>query len=136
MARAVFLHLNSIVKRAKCLCDQGSRGWSETQIYPEFLVYSAGIVSQNPDRNMPQLIDTATAANQFSLSISTLKKLRLGRNNIQPALIEGAHWMRLTGKKVLFNSELMGDFFANQSNPTAHARAIDLYLRSLPSSQP
>ena len=84
---------------------------------------------------MTQLIDTATACKTFSVSNSTLKKLRLGRGSVPAVLIPGAHWTRLTGKKVLFNSELMSDFFATQNNPKAHEKAIDDYLRSLPSSQ-
>ena len=38
-------------------------------------------------------------------------------------------------KKILFNIPLLEDFLANRSNPTAHQKAIESYLRLLPSSQ-
>jgi len=78
---------------------------------------------------------TKQTAEIFSISSSTLKALRLGHLNRPPILTEGIHWVRLAEKNILFNIPLLEDFLANRSNPTAHQKAIEFYLRSLPSSQ-
>jgi hypothetical protein len=84
---------------------------------------------------MNQFLTSKQTCEQFSISRSTLKKWRIGLGPISPILIEGAHWYRIDGKDCRFNSQLIEDFLLNQNNPTAHQRAIENYLRSLPSSQ-
>lgn len=51
-------------------------------------------------------------------------------------LIEGIHWYRLGPNHVLYNLPLLRDFIVNSSSPAQHQRAIEKFLRSLPSSQP
>ncbi|MGD1908306.1 MAG: hypothetical protein ACFB0C_20275 [Leptolyngbyaceae cyanobacterium] len=76
---------------------------------------------------------------EVEISASTLKKWRLGgvKDNgeiLLPKLIEDIHWSRVGSQKILYNIDLIKDFLHNQRNPEAHNRAIDLYLKSLPSS--
>ncbi len=78
---------------------------------------------------------SAQTATLFSISRSTLKKWRLGLNQTPACLQEGIHWIRLDGGDVRFNVSLMEDFYSNKINPGAHEKAIENYLRSLPSSQ-
>jgi len=78
---------------------------------------------------------SAETAQIFSISRSTLKKWRLGLNQTPACLQEGIHWIRLDGGDVRFNVSLMEDFYSNKSNPGAHEKAIENYLRSLLSSQ-
>lgn len=63
-------------------------------------------------------------------SDDTLKDWRLSGK-----LIEGVHWTKLGPQKNLYNQPLIEDFLANQHDPAAHQRAIDLYLASLQSNQ-
>lgn len=49
---------------------------------------------------------------------------------------EGLHWQYLPGTKarLLWNLDLMRDWVVNSDTP-AHARTIELFVASLPSSQ-
>jgi hypothetical protein len=64
------------------------------------------------------------------LSHETLKKLRLNGK-----LMEGADWVRQSSRSVLYNAPLLLDFIQNRCDQTAHQRAIENYLASLPSNQ-
>ncbi|MBW4512478.1 MAG: hypothetical protein KME64_39205 [Scytonematopsis contorta HA4267-MV1] len=50
-------------------------------------------------------------------------------------LIGGVHYSILPGGHKRYNVELLTDWLANQQDPTSHQRAIDHYLKSLPSNQ-
>ncbi|WP_404787978.1 excisionase family protein [Altericista sp. CCNU0014] len=67
----------------------------------------------------------------IGLSPHTFKKYRLSNK-----WVEGIHWQRLNSKCVLYNLTLIEDWVANRLQPEAHDRAIEGYLRSLPSNQP
>ena len=84
---------------------------------------------------MPVFITTKEAARLLSVSPSTLKAWRLGKGQTPPRLIEGAHWVSLGDRKVLFHRELLIDFMANQHRPEVHQNAVTAYLESLPSSK-
>jgi hypothetical protein len=65
------------------------------------------------------------------LSVSTFKRYRL-----TGIWIEGIHWYRINSRLVLYNLPLISDWVANRMSPRAHERAVENYLRSLPSNQP
>ncbi|PMB13052.1 hypothetical protein CI592_01390 [Fischerella thermalis CCMEE 5328] len=50
-------------------------------------------------------------------------------------LIAGVHYSVLPGGHKRYNLELLTDWLINQQDPNAHQRAIDHYLKSLPSNQ-
>ncbi len=80
---------------------------------------------------------TPATAVYFGVSINTLKMWRNGNATTKPVLIEGVHWARSGERSILFNIPMMEDWLANhKTNPAAHQRAIDSYLKSLPSHQP
>jgi len=62
---------------------------------------------------------------------STLKKYRLTGN-----WTEGIHWQKVNSRCVLYNLPLILDWLSNRCEPIVHQRAIDRYLKSLPSNQP
>ncbi len=64
------------------------------------------------------------------LSDSTLKKYRLSGD-----WIEGIHWQRLNSRCVRYNAPLILDWIANRCSPQVHLKAIENYVRSLPSHQ-
>ena len=64
------------------------------------------------------------------LSASSLKRLRLSGT-----WIENIHWVRVGTRKIIYNDELILDWLVNQSNHSAHQKAIELYLASLPSNR-
>ncbi|MDZ8055202.1 MAG: excisionase family protein [Aulosira sp. ZfuVER01] len=64
------------------------------------------------------------------LSNSTFKKYRLSG-----VWLEGIHWQRLNSRSVLYNLPLILDWVANHKAPAVHQKAIENYLRSLPSNQ-
>jgi hypothetical protein len=66
----------------------------------------------------------------IGLSHHTFKKYRLSNT-----WVEGIHWQRVNSKCVLYNLTLIQDWLANRSQPDVHNRAIESYLRSLPSNQ-
>jgi hypothetical protein len=47
---------------------------------------------------------------------------------------EGIHWWK-EGGRVLFNLVLIEDWLVNQNDPAAHERAIDQWVKRLPSNQ-
>lgn len=65
------------------------------------------------------------------LSHETLKKLRLTGK-----LTENVEWVRQNSRSVLYNAPLLLSFLQNRHAPSAHQRAIEAYLASLPSNQP
>jgi uncharacterized protein YbgA (DUF1722 family) len=83
---------------------------------------------------MKYMNTTATAV-YFGLSAHTLKVWRNGNGKTEPTLIEGIHWVRRSERAILYNVTLLEDWIVNhKTNPEAHQRAIDAYLRSLPSN--
>jgi Putative excisionase (DUF1233) len=66
----------------------------------------------------------------IGLSPHTFKKYRLSNK-----WVEGIHWQRINSKCVLYNLTLIQDWLANRSQPEAHNRAIEAYIRSLPSNE-
>ena len=76
-----------------------------------------------------QYCKASELAKHTGMSTSTLKG-----NRLSGKWILGVHWVRITPKSVLYNLPLIMDWIANRSNPTAHQRAIDAYLASLPSA--
>lgn len=77
-----------------------------------------------------QFCTKKSLCNATGLSNSTFKKYRL-----QGAWIEGIHWQRVNSRCVLYNLSLILDWLANRSQPEHHQKAIDFYVRSLPSNQ-
>ncbi len=45
--------------------------------------------------------------------------------------IEGVHFARPNGQKVLYNRELLQDWLANRHDPIAHLTAVENYQASL-----
>jgi hypothetical protein len=63
----------------------------------------------------------------------TIKRLRLGffdkaGNRVEPELIEGLHYFRQNSRLILYDLDLIVDFFINRHDPVAHQRAIDSRL--------
>lgn len=84
---------------------------------------------------MTLFLSTKQTAEILGVSPSTLKAWRLGTRKQPPRLVEGAHWVSLGERKVLYHRELMLDFLANQHRPKVHQKAVTAYLASLPSSK-
>lgn len=78
------------------------------------------------------LVTKHEAAQILGISPETLKKYRL-----QPGstLIEGVHYHIWNSRVIRYNPALIADWGLNRNNPTAHQRAIEAYLASLPSNQ-
>lgn len=72
-----------------------------------------------------------TIAERTGYSPHTLKKIRQ-----RGEWIEGIHYVRKNSRVIRYNLGLCLDWFANQDNPQAHRRAIEIYRQSLPSNQP
>jgi hypothetical protein len=68
---------------------------------------------------------------QLGISRSTLRRLR-----ISGELRKGIHWINKPGSetRISWNRDLMRDWAANGGNCSAHDKAIEQYLASLPSS--
>lgn len=56
------------------------------------------------------------------------------RTDLKTKLQEGLYWFRLPGTvRILWNLNLVRDWLVNGNSP-AHARAVEKYIASLPSS--
>lgn len=69
-----------------------------------------------------------------------LEYIRIGRSRVTNLMNsgdwkEGIHWVRPTGKQLLFCLPLILDWMVNHADPQAHERAIANFLKSLPSNQ-
>ena len=77
----------------------------------------------------PELAATGAICLQFGISADYLKKLR-----VSGQLHQGIHYVNIPGSpKILWNIDLVRDFLVNGDSPS-HTRAIESYIRSLPSS--
>jgi hypothetical protein len=74
-------------------------------------------------------INKHAAATLLGISIHTLKIYR------QKHWQSGIHFQRLNSRTIRYHKELLRDWFANRFCPTAHQRAIEIYLASLLSNQ-
>lgn len=84
----------------------------------------------------PIYITTAEATAMFNVSRDTLKTWRLGDRRGKPATLkEGVHWVRLGPKATRYNVAMMRDYMATRHAPELHAKAIEAFLRALPSSK-
>ena len=77
-----------------------------------------------------EFVSKHTISQRFKLSPETLKKYRLNGR-----LIEKIHWIKLNSRVVLYNLQLVQDWFQNQGDPQAHQRAIENYQATLLSNQ-
>lgn len=50
--------------------------------------------------------------------------------------VDGIHYVKMSPKSILYNLELCRDYLVNFNSPSAHQRAIEVFLESLPSSAP
>jgi hypothetical protein len=82
-------------------------------------------------------VDKHAISRVLGIRPGTLKIWRLGRSSprVAPRLNEGAHWVRMGERSILYNLPLLTDFVATRHNPEAHKIAISAYLASLPSSK-
>jgi hypothetical protein len=65
----------------------------------------------------------ATALTGFSESALKNHRLNTGR------LIKGLHWQAIETRKTLYNRILLSDWINNYTDPAAHQRFIDSYLK-------
>lgn len=65
-------------------------------------------------------------AGKVGLSCHTLRRYRERGD-----WLEGIHFIRVNQNTILYNAELVLNWFANRQNPAAHQRAIEKYLGSL-----
>lgn len=65
------------------------------------------------------------------LSGSSIKKMTM-----ENVWTEGVHYFRYSSRLNLFNLELIQDWLVNRNNPHVHQRAVEGFLRALPSNQP
>ncbi len=65
-------------------------------------------------------------ADKIGLSCHTLRRYRERGDWLQ-----GIHYIKVSQNVVLYNEELVLNWFANRGNPAAHERAIERYLASL-----
>ena len=79
-----------------------------------------------------RLVPSSEICQQLGISYSSLKRWRK-----TGAISEGIHWTYnpTTKTRILWNLDLMRDFMANGANSPAHARSIERYIASLPSSK-
>jgi hypothetical protein len=77
-----------------------------------------------------RLVPSQEICQQLGISYSTLKRWRKTE-----VITEGLHWQYRPGTKarLLWNLDLMRDWVSNSGTP-AHARSIELFVASLPSS--
>jgi hypothetical protein len=80
-----------------------------------------------------RLVNKREAAAILGISHETLKKYRLQENS---SLIEGIHYHVWNSRVIRYNPDLLSDWGLNRNNPSAHQRAIEIYLASLPANQP
>ncbi len=76
----------------------------------------------------PTFARTEDMAAQLGVSASCLKRWRVD-------MIEGAHYTLVNPRVTLYNIELVCDWVVNRNAPQAHQRAIEIYLKSLPSNR-
>jgi hypothetical protein len=75
-----------------------------------------------------ELVTTGTICLQLGISQDYLKNYRQSGQ-----LRQGIHWVNLPGSpRILWRIDLVRDWLANGDSP-AHQRAIERYLKSLPS---
>jgi hypothetical protein len=84
---------------------------------------------------IPEYVDGATMAAMLGVSTDQLKNWRLGREGRPATLKEGVHWVRLGPKATRYNVAMMRDYMATRHAPKLHAKAIEAFLRALPSSK-
>jgi len=82
------------------------------------------------DQNVFRFANKHEIAELTGLSHETLKRYRLDQK-----WIEGIHWVRLNPRTVRYNVRLILDWMQNAHNPKSHIRAIETYIRSLPSHE-
>lgn len=73
------------------------------------------------------LVTKQDISKQIGLSVETLKRYRKDR------WIEGIHWVRINCRTVRYNARLIADWMQNHQQPSIHIRAVEAYIRSLPS---
>lgn len=78
-----------------------------------------------------RFVNKRDAEELTGFSHETLKKWRL-----EGKLVLGIHWIKVgnSDRVIRYNGPLLIDFLQNQEDPVAHQRAIDAYLKSLPSN--
>lgn len=79
-----------------------------------------------------EFIDKHQAAKLLDCHPATLQQYR---KNEKIGWVEGLHYVRPNGQKVLYNKPLIADWLANRHDPDAHLRAIANYQASLLSNQ-
>lgn len=80
-----------------------------------------------------KLIDKHEAAAMLRISPDTLKRYRLQEGS---TLVEGIHYFTWNSRVIRYNAALLTDWALNRNNPTAHQKAIEDFLASLPANQP
>lgn len=80
-------------------------------------------------------INKQEALEVTGVKATTLKLWRLGDKTTPPRLVEDVHWIRLNGRWVLYNRELLIDFVVNFNHPERHQRVVEAFLAKLPSSK-
>jgi hypothetical protein len=76
-------------------------------------------------------IDKHEAAKLLKIHPGTLNRYRQ-----EGKLVEGVHFTRLSSQTVRYNKALLEDWVANQDDPCAHRRAIEVFITSLLGNQP
>jgi len=78
--------------------------------------------------------------NHFVSSAQLREVVKVGKSKLydlrtEKKLLEGIHFIKMPGgKKILWNQELIHDFFITGGG-SSHQQAIEAYLKSLPSNQ-
>lgn len=79
-----------------------------------------------------EFIEKREAANLLKCHPGSLPRYR---KDEKIGWIEGVHYTRPNGQKVLYNKELLHDWLVNRHDPAAHLVAIENYQASLLSNQ-
>lgn len=79
-----------------------------------------------------RFVDKYEGAALLCIHWKTLAQYRKDKNI---GWIEGVHYSKLPSGEYRYNDLLLKDWLANQHDPIAHQRAIELYRASLPSNQ-
>ncbi len=74
--------------------------------------------------------DKYITAKALGITTTKLRDLRLSGE-----IHEGIHYSRISPQTIRYNLPLFKDWWVNRNDPVAHQRAVNNYLRSLPSNQ-
>jgi hypothetical protein len=77
-----------------------------------------------------EFIDKHEAAKLLKVHPGTLNRYRQ-----EGKLVEGVHFTRLSSQTIRYNKALLEDWVANQDDPGAHRRAIEVFITSLLGNQ-